>query len=251
MGEMTSVRREVQCVYCLASVAGDEVTQDHVIARSWYPANTPPVAKWKVPACRACNNRFSVSEDSVLNRLALCMNPKDPAIGHIVQRALRSTDPKFARSPRDIMHRFNKRQALKQGLIDVQNPKGPGLLPSFLHNFEMGSRTGIRVPAKALEEVVTKWIRGVYYCELGRTIPREDVVSVEFVNDDVAAEAFSQIIQFAKRVQKGPRVEVLIWHVEEGEASITQFAFNIWQQFRAYGSVESPAAADTVRMAAI
>ena len=74
-------------------------------------------------------------------------------------------------------------------------------------------------------------------------MPADHVVSVQFVEDVAAASAFAEIMQFAKRIEKGPGVEVLIWHAAEGNESVTQYAFNIWGQFRVYASVESSGAA--------
>ena len=233
----------VRCTYCLKDVPATEATEDHVIARSWYPANTPPVTKWKVPACNECNNRYSAAEGSTLSRIALCMDPKDRSVGHIVQRALRSFDPKQANSARDAMHRFNKREALRQDLHQISDPKARGVLPSFRENFEKGSRTGIFIPADALHEVVKKWVRGIHFCEFGHPVPVDHVVSVQFVEDAAAASAFAEIMQFAKRIEKGPGVEVLIWQATEGNESVTQDAVNIWGQFRVYASVESSGAA--------
>ena len=215
-----------------------EATEDHVIARSWYPANTPPIAKWKVPACNECNNRYSAAEQNTLCRLAFCVDPKDQTVRRILERARRSIEPKHAKSPRDIQHRFNKRAAIIRGVKQITDPRGPGVLPSFRRNFWEGSRTGIAIPAGDLKAIVAKWVRGIHFCEIGQLIPAECEVAVQFVEDSVAAVAFAEISQFARRVRKGPGVEVLIWHAEEGNRSITQYAFFIWRQFRAYGSVE-------------
>ncbi|MCH9012827.1 MAG: hypothetical protein IIA68_07195 [Proteobacteria bacterium] len=233
------IRDLVQCAYCCKEVPAADVTEDHVIARSWYPADTPPTAKWKVPACTACNNHYSAVEESTLTRLALCLDPADKSVRQIAQRAIRSFDPKQAKSARDAMHRFNKRQAIFRDLKHIDDPKAPGVLPSFRRNFEEGSRTGILIPAANLKKVVGKWVRGIYFSELGQPVPADHVVSVYFVDDDVAASAFAEIMRFAKQIQKGPGVEVLIWHAMEGDEAITQYAFKIWRQFRAYGSVES------------
>lgn len=231
--------RTGSCVYCLSDVPLAELTKDHVIARSWFPANTPTVAKWKVPACSGCNNRFSAIEQDVLLRLALCMDPEDPAVSGIVEKARRARDPKHFKSSRDWAHRFNRREALRRDIINIRDPQERGVLPFSRDNFLKGSTTGIRIPAKSLEEIVAKWIRGVHYCEIGSLVFPESTISVQFVEDEVAKSAFAEIISYATHIEKGPGVEVLIWHVEEDDQSITQYAFNIWRKFRAYGTVES------------
>lgn len=226
------------CVYCLQEFPDNELTVDHVIARSWYPKNTPPIEKWKAPSCGPCNNKLSGDENIVLERIAWCLDPKDPSLIDIINRARRAVDPKKGKSARDIKHRFNKKQALIRGIKDIHTPNAPGLLPSYRDNFLQGSRTGIMIPAGKLSNVVTKWVRGIYYCELGRPVPEIAEVSAQFVEDEVAREAFNEILKHAKHLQRGPGVEALFWHVEEGEQAVTQYAFNIWKGFRAYGTVE-------------
>lgn len=218
-------------------VPSAEVTVDHVIARSWYPVGTPAIAKWKVPACNVCNNRYSAIEQDILCRLAFCINPADRSVEPIVQRALRSIDPKEGKSARDIKYRFNKRQAILEDLKNIPNPRGTGVLPSFRDNFFEGSRTGIRVPAGLLKVVVEKWIRGIHFSEFKQPVGVEHEVTVYFVEDEVAETALTEIMRYAIRIQKGPGVEVLIWHVTESDGSASLYAFNIWQRFRAYGSV--------------
>jgi hypothetical protein len=230
--------RTGSCVYCLSEVPLAELTEDHVIARSWFPANTPPVAKWKVPACSGCNNRFSAIEQDVLLRLALCLDPEDPAVSGIVEKARRARDPKQFKSSRDWAHRFNRREALRRDIINIRNPQALGVLPFFRDNFAKGSTTGIRIPAKSLLEIVEKWIRGVHFCEFGKLVSSGCEISVQFVEDEVAESAFAEIMQYAIRVNKGQGVEVLIWKVEENDELIAQYAFNIWNQFRAYGAIE-------------
>lgn len=147
------------------------MTVDHVIARQWFPAKTPPVAKWKVRACRPCNNEKSGLERDVLGRLALCLDPNDPAVADIVERARRSMDPRSATTEREFMHRFNRREAIRRSVKDIHNPRAPGVLPYFIHNFGAGSRTGIMVRPQSLDGLVEQWVRGIHLCEVGRIIP--------------------------------------------------------------------------------
>ncbi len=182
-----------QCVYCLRLVPPSDVTDDHVIARSWYPNDTPPIGKWKAPACSSCNNRYSAPEKDILGRMAFCMDPAEPALGDIVQQARRAIDPRQAKSARDAIHRSNRREKLRQSVISVHNPDAPGILPSFRSNFSSGSRTGILIPARPLNAVIEKWIRGIHYCEFGKPIPTDYDVSIQLVSDENAEEIFARI----------------------------------------------------------
>ena len=227
-----------QCPYCLGEFPDEEMTDDHVIARSWYPAKTPPTAKWEVRTCESCNNKKSVLKGDLLGRLALCLDPADPALAGIIQRARRSMDPRSARNEKDLMHRFNRREAMRRAVTDVDSKNAPGLLPYFMGNFDAGSRTGIEVPAQSLNGLIQMWVRGIHLCEIRWIIPSRYEVSVIHPDEQTRAEAFSDIIRHAKIVQKGPGVEVAIFHAEEPEEFMTLYAFNIWNTLRCATSVE-------------
>jgi hypothetical protein len=214
------------------------MTDDHVIARSWFPAKTPQIAKWKVRSCRACNVKKSAMEGDLIGRLAFCLDPSDPALGQIVARARRSIDPQSAKSDKDFMHRFNRREAIRRSVIDVSSKDDPGVLPYFIDNFNAGSRTGIEIPAQSLDGLVQMWARGIHPCEIGWIIPSGYDVSVIHPDDQTRAEALSDMIKHAKVVQKGPGVEVAIFHAEEPHEFMTLYAFNIWNRLKCSAVVE-------------
>jgi hypothetical protein len=236
---MGDARAEVrQCPYCLGEFRDAEMTDDHVIARSWFPAKTPPVAKWKVRSCRACNNKKSALERDVLGRLAWCLDPKRSDLADIIARARRSIDPRAAMTPREFMHRFNRREAIRNSIIDISSKSDPGLLPYFIPNFDAGSRTGIEIPVQSLDGLVQKWVRGIHLCEVGRIIPSGYEVSVIHAEEELRTRAFSGVMEHAKIIQKGPGVEVKIFHAEEPEEFMTLYAFNIWNALKCSASVE-------------
>lgn len=191
-----------RCPYCLKQVSAAETTIDHVIARSWFPAGTTNVAKWKIRCCRDCNNEKSVFEQDVLGRLAWCLDPSDPTLADIIKKARRSVDPRSATSARDAMHRFNKREALRRDVVDIASKTEPGVLPYFVDNFDGGSRTGIAIPSGSLDELIKKWVRGIHMCEISEIIPVGYDVSVIHVGDQARPAAIADISKHAKIVQK-------------------------------------------------
>lgn len=227
-----------QCPYCSGVFPDAEMTDDHVIARSWFPAKTPPVAKWKVRSCRACNNEKSALERDVLGRLALCLDPNDPNLAGIIAKARRSMDPRSATTAREFKHRFNRREAIRNSIIDISSKSDPGLLPYFIPNFDAGSRTGIEIPVQSLDGLVQKWVRGIHPSEVGRIIPSGYEVSVIHADEELRRRAFSGVIEHAKIIQKGPGVEVKIFYAEEPEEFMTLYAFNIWSALKCSASVE-------------
>ena len=154
----------MRCVYCLAEVESKQITNDHVIARAWYPKSTPQnIEKWKVPACWRCNNNYGRLEQEVLLRLAMCLDRNDPAAAGIVDNAFRSVDPAAVTSAKEKRIRLARRSKLIADTKQLDSIPDRAILPSFRKNFDIGSRTGILIPAKDLNAVVEKWARGFDY----------------------------------------------------------------------------------------
>ena len=168
------------------------------------------------------------------------LTPNDPT-WRIIASARRSIDPRSAKTARDFMHRFNRRQALRRSLIDVDSRNAPGLLPYFIANFDAGSRTGMEVPPQSLDGLVQMWVRGIHLYEIRRMIPSEYEVSVIHADDELRTHAFSGVMEHAKIIQKGPGVEVKIFHAEQPAEFMTVYAFNIWNALKCSAAVERAA----------
>ena len=233
-----NTQRSAICIYCLCAVTGGDLTVDHVIARSWYPTTALRFRPWKVPACIRCNNRFSRIEEHVLRCLALGLSPADATVAKIVAKVKRSIDPRFGRSVPDRQRRQRAREEMISRLRPVSSMSEPGMLPFFKGNLAAGSRTGVIVPSDEIEEIGTKWIRGVHYAHFGDLIPKSASIDIHFVTDEVAREAFGDMIEHAIALNKGPGVQVLIFDAVEGPERITQYAFKIWREMTLYGTLE-------------
>lgn len=225
------------CVYCLTPSNRRKLTVDHVIARSWFQVDAEDVEKWKAPACGECNGRFSRLEDDLLGRFALCL-PKEPAYAQIHARAERARNPEVGKDEPDRARRLRRAEQMAGAIIPDPDLSRPGILPSFRENYEGGSRLGVRIPARLLEEITVKWVRGVHFCEFGRVVAPDTAVTCHVVEDVHAAEAFAKLGPPAKHLQRGSGVEVRIWHVEERGEWSAVYAFDIWQRFRTIGSVD-------------
>jgi len=77
------------CIHCLGSCEVPEA--DHVFPDSWYPDSTPPtVQRWTAPSCPRCNRELGRLERDLLVRMALCLDPHEPASLGLAARVLRS-----------------------------------------------------------------------------------------------------------------------------------------------------------------
>lgn len=228
----------MKCVYCLAEIEKGRITKDHVIARAWFPNSTPAnTEKWKVPSCSPCNNLYSKLEDDIGLRIALCIDPDDPAARGIWDKARRSIEPSAARNALDRHKRSGRRKKLFGELREVGELPQHGVIPSFADNWGKGSRLLVTVPATPLNKLVTKWIRGIHYCEFGELISLADEIDIHHVSEEVAEQAFGPLRQFAVVHEKGPGVRVQIIRAVEGGEARSVYDFLIWGKFQVRGSV--------------
>lgn len=228
------------CIYCLKE--SSRLTADHVFARSYYPASTTPdVERWTVPACAACNNEFSRLEESVLLRLAACVDPKHPAAAGIWEKAYRSIDANKARDENDRRARAKKQREFLRGTKLFQSKPETGVLPSFDKNWEQGSRMGILVPADDLNTLVRKWVRGVHYKTVGRIIPDASAIDVFHVDERVAQAALSDILERATTHHRGPGIEITQAIGSDATEVMTLYRFVIWDQFAVHASLREAA----------
>ncbi|WP_340151652.1 HNH endonuclease signature motif containing protein [uncultured Sneathiella sp.] len=228
-----------KCTYCLKKFPKSEITVDHVIARSWYPADTPPVRKWKAPCCIECNRQKSATEGKLLGLIALCLDPENKGEKPIIDKIFRSIDPKLGQSAKDSMHRLNKKFALLRQLKKMPSKHSPEVLPSFKENYDKGSRTGVLIPKGKLEELIQSWVRGIHLIEIGNYIDENATIDVYQVSDEAAFEAFKDIMQYAQIIEKGDGVRVFIWHAVENDKFAANYAFILYGKFKAYASVSS------------
>jgi len=226
------------CVYCRASVHPDEITVDHVIARSWFPSTTPDnTEKWKVPACRSCNNKFSRDEQDLLLRLAHCADPKHPAASDIYTVARRSIDLSRARDARDRARRESARRRFVGSVRDIAALPSGGVLPSFSGNYFRGSRTAIVVPARLLNGVVEKWTRGLHFVLLGEPVRTSGTVTVLHLRPEAAKEITGVLRQSGTVHNRGPGVEVMQLSASENGQRESIYRYLIWQQFQSFATV--------------
>ena len=227
-----------QCVYCLKVLPDRELTEDHVIARAWYPLTTPEnVPKWKVPSCEGCNNAFSKPEQEMLVRFGLCLDRENPAAAGIVQKALDSIDPNKADNEKEKTARLRMREKiLGETHIVSQYPK-TGVLPSFWHNWELGSRTIVEVPPEELELLIQKWTKGLHYCIAKRYLGPNSDIDVIHLEDEAEGLLFKEINPFASKHIKGPGVRVMTVHGTNGSETITMYQFVMWDQYKVWTSV--------------
>ena len=216
---VTAIQARGTCVYCLRNMPAKTLTRDHVIAKAWYPASTPPnTERWKVDSCKQCNHDFGEIEQEMLIRFGLCLDPDDTASASIVQKAMASINPDLGKTVKESRARQALRVRILRDVQQVDTRPTKGVLPDFGRNWDRGSRHIVLVPARELHQIIRKWVRGLHYLVSERLIPRSRRIDVFHVTHEVADVAFQDIEPYAPVYIKPPGVSVMRASATEGRA---------------------------------
>jgi hypothetical protein len=228
-----------RCTYCRSAISGSAITEDHVIGRRWYPVSTPSsVARSWVYACEPCNNKKSHLEQCMLVRLAMCADPTVPASNGVWDRAKRSMDYQNVRDPAEREKRKRVHDAIMRDMEEVTSLPQAGVLPSFLRNYELGSRTTIKVPADMLNSLIEFWALGFHRIAWGEPASATARLEVQHVAVKDAITAFRGTEGRWKTFYGGPGVQIALLPGRDSARRVTVYAFAIWDQFRAYAVVD-------------
>jgi hypothetical protein len=235
---MARKRPKGPCVYCLKT--DKEMTWDHVFPRSWYPDSTPlELAKWKVPCCAECNNKYSAIEEDLLLRLGMCTDhTRLPALG-IGEKALRTIKPEFAKSEREREIRQRKRDKIKSEIIWTDSVPGRGLLPTLTPIPIDQSRpfAMIKIPEKGLKALGHKLLRGTTFVLEDAYIDKRHRISVVIARpQDV--EFYDRIVHaHGETTHRGPGL-IIHWARAHDDPLATLFMIDIWGTYRIYAAIE-------------
>lgn len=230
-----------QCVYCLATLTPVTRTIDHVIARSWFPSSSTPIRKWKVPACRTCNFRFSQIEGRVLQRLTLTINVRDPALKHLYEKTRRAWKTDAFASVTDTFFRRQNWHALLRSTRTVNALSASKALPYSRRNYWLGSRTEIQLPKEDIEALVGKWVRGIHYCEFKCLIPGDHRITPHFITDE-GVQAMKEAAKDAPVIRRGPYVEVQILTNNQENPLAAIYRIKLWRAFEVFADIDKIAA---------
>ena len=228
-----------KCVHCLSESVSR--TWDHVFPRAWYPDTTPPdIYKWQIPSCRQCNRDYGKLEEDLLFRLALCVDPKAKGTSGIVEKALRSMKPEFAKNNRDRAARAARVKRLKKELLNGPDIPRSAVYPGLGERWGRSSHEGIGilVPAESIRRLTEKIVRGIYYLEDEKFI--EPPLFIEFFAlTDEGAEPVKDILdRFGSVYAREPGI-IVRSAVPEDAPMNSIFEIQVWEQFKMYASVDT------------
>jgi hypothetical protein len=227
-----------RCVYCRKDFPHAGLTRDHVIAGSWYPQSTPQtVQRITALSCRPCNTRYSANERYLLLHLAACVDPKLPGADGIWEKAKRTMDVTRARDDKERAHRQGARERLGRSAFEMENIPDGGVLPSFVQNFNLGSRTAMVIEAGKLNSVVEKWGLGVHSHVWKEAALVDAEVEVLHVGEPVTQEAFRGSEEHWKSIDCGPGIQIRYLAEREVDERYSLYEFRIWETLVTHVSI--------------
>jgi hypothetical protein len=226
--------RPGRCVHCLASV--DEITDDHLFPRSWYPSTTPKnLEKWKLPACLPCNREYGRIEEELRLKLAACLDPKSEAAAGIWQKVRDSLNPSKGRSPLDKFKRNLARKRFLAGVMPARKELLEHTLPELDPNRPMGN-LALRVDGRRLRKFIEKLVRGTIYLTEQRYIEADQEITVSLLRREHEGELIQILEQSGELLERGLGIRIRKAVAHDGVTNAL-FVFDVWGQFRFYGMV--------------
>jgi hypothetical protein len=190
-----------------------------------------------MPSCVPCNSAYGGLEEDFLRRVALCLDPEDPASQSVIERAMRGMRPAAASSERDAEARAATRQRMlaeiMQGEEIPREATYPGMGERWGRSIE--EQAAIPMPVEHVQRIVEKLVRGIFYVEDDKLIEPPFVIE-HIPPHEQAANAFRKALDRQGKIyDRSPGLVIRRALAEDGVSSI--FEILLWGQFKAYATV--------------
>jgi hypothetical protein len=223
------------CVHCLQE---GERNWDHVFPSSWYPdPSRANEARWKIPSCIRCNSAYGRLEEDFLRRVALCLDPNNPASQGVIARAMRGMEPLSAKSPNDANARATVRQRILADIMKDEEIPREATYPGMGERWgrPIDEQVAIAIPTEYVQRMVEKIVRGLFYIEDKRLIEPEFEIEHLPVHEEPARALRDALDRYGKTHARPPGLIVRRAVAEDDVSSI--FEILLWGQFRAFATV--------------
>ena len=167
---MSKKLKQGKCIHCLKWTS--ELTEDHVLPRSWYVLTVPSnEEKWTAPSCRLCNGSLGQMENDLFIKLALCLNITNDYTKAIRQRVMDMLNPDLTK---DFIQKQARLKKIKELLADTRPGDGSreGLFPNFDYHdgYDPKIQRTMPIPKIPLQKFGEKLIKGIEYNKSNRYI---------------------------------------------------------------------------------
>jgi hypothetical protein len=177
-------------------------------------------------------------EDDLLFRLALCVDPHIPETAGIVQKALRSMKPEFAKDERDRAARAARAKKLRKEMLTGTDIPRDAVYPGLGERWGRPLDQGIafHIPANSFRRLTEKIVKGIYFLEDKKFLEPPYTIDFYAVSDEGAQPVKELLDRFGRLYAREPGV-VVRRMVPEDEPMSSIFEITIWAQFKMYASV--------------
>lgn len=167
-----------RCVHCLGYF--EELTEDHIFPKSWYPDSTPQnMEKWVVPACFECNNRLGEIEEETYKKLASGTDSDDIAASGISEKVARMFDLSSAKNEKSRRRKeANLKKICRDLLCTDKMPKG--LMKNFGPSKDAPDKSmlvHVSIP-NSLDPITDKIVRGLEFRLRNRLIDTDRKIKI-------------------------------------------------------------------------
>lgn len=229
-----------KCVHCLKTF--EHLTWDHVFPKSWYPDTTKPNEfKWQVPSCQDCNTKYGALENDLLIRLAICLDPSDPACAGIFEKGMRAIDPKYATNEKDKKSRKAKREKILRELWIGEAIPRDHLYPNFglFSGLSIQDQSSVPITANSVERLAEKIVRGIFYIEDHLFIEPPYSIESFAIGEKDAQSIIEAVTKHGSVYAREPGIIVYRAMVSKDQVS-SLFMIEIWDRFKVYSTVLEP-----------
>ncbi len=171
-------------------------------------------------------------------RVALCLDPNDPASRSIVQKALRAMKPEYAKNASDKRARSALAKRVTSELMQGQQIPTYGAYPSLGERWgrPAGSGIALMIPADSFRRITEKIVRGITYIEGRRYIEPPHRVHF-FALDDKGAKPVRDLVELAGiTLAREPGIIVRrAVALDDGVSAVYEIEF--WKQFKTHAAV--------------
>ena len=155
-----------QCVYCAVPLVEDTYTRDHVPPTGLFPTVDRGDLPW-VPACKACNGRFSLDDEYARHIFTMAAGADDSA--HV--REARARDFRAMQRPQHV-------KLLNQTLGSFSRP------PTWRRGIYVGRPPVLEFDRPRLCRFISRIVCGLFYLRFERILPLDYTPVAEMLQDD-------------------------------------------------------------------
>jgi len=226
------------CIHCLEQT--EDITRDHIFPKAWYPDNTPEdQQRWTAPACQKCNKGLGKTEEKLLLRLGLCLDPKELASLGITNRMLRSISPEAGKNSKDIAARSMDRQRIIDEMIKFSDVPKEGLLPNFgpIEGYSYETYGAVLIGEDDLKIYAEKLVRGLSFYLDNALLANETKIELLVVDVKRAQWELGDTFERGEAIRQGDSIVVRRISTQRGKAI---YHFVIWKRLEFYVTVNPP-----------